>query len=98
MFAVGFDLETKSFVSIVGKTSDSVVPLAGLLDSRTYLKRQSELVARGREDLLDCMITLYSSFQEYLIPCVTISGEDKEMVVEIFERVNRGGATLGEGI
>ena len=97
-FNVLFDLETQRFRHLDSKEGvpQQCIPLTALFSPRQLLEVQRVLTGREDGDLLiDRSIKLYSVFQEYLIPTVTISLRDVPEVVEIFERINSTGTVLG---
>jgi hypothetical protein len=97
-FSVLFLLESKTFIhssDFRGSTTETV-PLSALFSTREFLQQQQLLLSGPNGDAFaDSAIRLHSRFQEYMIPAVTIEGRDVSEVVEIFERVNRTGTTLG---
>jgi hypothetical protein len=98
LFSVLFLLESKTFIHSSDFRGEiaATVPLSTLFSTREFLQQQQLLLSRKNGDAFaDSAIRLHSRFQEYMIPAVTIEGRDVSEVVEIFERVNRTGTTLG---
>lgn len=71
------------------------IPVRSLLNPRELFAIQNRLFEEpDGGPYVDRMIELQSRFQEYMIPIVTISRDDVNSVVEIFERINNSGTTL----
>lgn len=71
------------------------IPVSALLDPREMLRHQAQLLRLpSGDELVDRLIELQSSFQDYMVPIVTISRTDIPAVVEIFERINNTGTRL----
>ena len=96
MFKVSFDLKERTFSAVdSAKASASHVPLRELFVPRDFLKRQQLLAAApDGEVLIDRAVELHATFQEYLLPIVTIAGRELTDVVGVFERVNSTGTKL----
>lgn len=95
LFAVSFDLKRLAFIPSPKKREDHQLPLRSLFAPKEFLQEQQTIskLADG-EQLLDAAIALHASFQEYMIPVVTIRDRPLESVVAIFERVNSTGTRL----
>jgi hypothetical protein len=98
-FDVWFDLESEYFFHRGDAYVDDLsrcVPLAALFVPKKLLSFQADFAELDDSDLLiDRLVQLQASFQEYMIPVVQIKGEDIRPIVNIFERVNSTGTTLG---
>lgn len=97
VFNVIFDLRKEKFIHFDPKQSwDAYIHLSALFSPKQLLDTQKDLSKLTDGDILiDRTIKLHSTFQEYLIPTVTITQRDVPEVVEIFERVNSTGTVLG---
>ena len=72
------------------------VRLSDLFSPRELLRTQSFIGQQeGGDKLIERTIVLQSTFQEYLVPMVTIAHRDVGDVVQIFERINSTGTPLG---
>ncbi|HWO18555.1 MAG TPA: DUF262 domain-containing protein [Kofleriaceae bacterium] len=96
MFRVSFDLEQRTFATTdPSRAAEHSIALSDLFSPREFLKRQQALASTQEgEALIDRAVELYSTFQEYLLPIVTIAGRDISDVVGVFERVNSTGTKL----
>lgn len=97
IFNVIFDLSNEEFLHFDERNRpEHYIHLSSIFSPKTFLEAQSQLMNSTSSDvLLNRAINLHSTFQEYLIPLVTISGRDLNEVVSIFERVNSTGTRLG---
>lgn len=95
-FDVLFDLATDRFFHRSAEVeSDTSVPLAALFSPRRLLEHQARLSKIPSSDkLIDRLLLLQASFQEYMVPVVTISSPDIHRIVGIFERINSTGTKL----
>lgn len=94
-FCVGFDLERQIFLPCEALPSRPVVMMADLFFPRRLMEAQSRLAAEDDGDeLIERTLRLYSAFQEYMIPLVTIEKQPLSDVVLMFERVNSTGQRL----
>jgi len=94
-FAVVYDLATRDFLPIKDAT-DACINLRSLFEPRAMLAEQARLAELANGDaLVDESLELHRAFQNYLVPIVTIGEHDAGKVVEIFERVNSTGTSLG---
>lgn len=95
-FNVAFDLRKQEFIHAdKPDLTPAQIRLDALFSPKDFLARQRELAEQPDGDiLLDRAIALYSKFQEYMIPTVTIEGRVVAEVVEIFERINYTGTRL----
>lgn len=96
VFDVVFDLAERKFYHTEGRDLGGAIRLSSLFAPRAFMDAQRRLMAAADDDgRLDEAIKLHATFQEYMVPAVTIEGRDVEEVVEIFERINRTGTSLG---
>jgi Protein of unknown function DUF262 len=94
-FCVGFDLERQIFLPCDPMPDGPVVMMGDLFTPRKLMETQSKLAAAPNGDeLIERTLRLYSSFQEYLVPLVTIERRPLSDVVPMFERVNSTGQRL----
>jgi hypothetical protein len=98
-FDVWFDLDAEEFFHKDEPYSDLIqraIPLAALFVPKKLLAHQAELSRYNDGDvLIDKLVQLQAAFQDYMIPIVQIRGDDIRPIVNIFERVNSTGTTLG---
>jgi len=96
IFDIYFDLEEQDFVpGELGRKSETSISLGKIFSPKDFLKRQQELSKLPNSDqLIDRAIELHSTFQEYQLPVVTISGRSTRDVVQVFERINNTGTKL----
>lgn len=97
MFDVSFDLRSAKFVpSSQTLESTGHLMLRSLFTPKEFLRKQQALTSMNDGDvLIDRAVELHSTFQEYMIPTVTIGNRDLSDVVNIFERVNNTGTKFG---
>jgi Protein of unknown function DUF262 len=94
-FCVAFDLRKQMFLPCEPHPSQPVVMMADLFFPRRLMETQSRLAAEDDGDeLIERTLRLYSAFQEYMIPLVTIEKQALPDVVLMFERVNSTGQRL----
>jgi len=95
-YNVLFDLDREEFVHYrKGTHPDHYLQLSKIFSPKDFLGSQGALSKEPNADhLLEIAVKLHSSFQEYLVPTVTIFERDVEEVVEIFERINSTGTRL----
>ena len=95
-YNVLFDLDREEFVHFrEGALPVHYLHLSKIFSPKDFLGSQSALSKKANADqLLDIAVKLHSSFQEYMVPTVTIFERDVEEVVEIFERINSTGTRL----
>jgi len=97
-FNVWFDLDIKAFFhesDLQIEQRSSSVPLSALFNPRQLLEHQARLAALPEGDLyIGQLLDLQASFQAYMVPVVSIRGEDVERVVGIFEKINSTGTPL----
>jgi hypothetical protein len=95
-FNVIFDLEAEQFRHYqADEPVDRVIFMSTLFSPREFLDAQR--VFNGQKDaemLLDRAVRLHTTFQEYMVPTVTITDRGTEDVVAIFERINSTGTKL----
>jgi hypothetical protein len=96
-FNVLFDLREERFVHYdPDDLPTAYVRLADLFLPKRMMEVQKFLGSQTDGDILiDRMLHLYSVFQEYMLPMVTIHHDDLREVVRIFERINGTGTRLG---
>lgn len=97
VYQVFFDVRLEQFIhgSSVRETGPWLVPMSSLFDSRPFLRVQSDLAELDDgEALLSSVLDLYSTFQDYQVPIITLSNAILEDVVEVFRRVNSSGTPL----
>lgn len=96
IFNVVFDLRTEQFRLYDPEAlPEAYIHLPAVFSPRLLLDVQRTLADKADADtLIDRSIKLHSSFQEYLVPTVTIVGRSVAEVVEIFERINNTGVRL----
>ncbi|MER6986291.1 DUF262 domain-containing protein [Micrococcus luteus] len=71
------------------------VPMSSLFDSRGFLSVQANMAPLpDGEEILPRALDLYSTFQDYQIPIITLSNAELPDVVEVFRRVNSSGTPL----
>jgi len=92
-----FDLRNEEFLHFdPEELPDAYIHLSDLFSPRRLIKAQQALTdLYNGDDLLEKTINLHAAFQEYMVPVVTITRREVAEVVEIFERVNSSGLTLG---
>ena len=95
-FRVVFDLISEQFKPADDSALSSfTIPLSNVFQPRLFLERQRSLLdGPGGNVLVEKAINLHTTFQEYLIPLVTIESENIDDVVKIFERINSTGTHL----
>lgn len=98
IFNVGFDLRTSKFHHLENSDFSNeplVVPLSVIFDPRSLIAVQAKILeACEDEAMIDKLISLQSSFQDYMIPVVKIVEDDISRVVRIFEKINSAGTRL----
>lgn len=97
VYRVFFDLRVEQFIhaSSVRRIEPWLVPMSALFESRPFLRVQSDLSQlEDAEALLSRVLDLYSTFQDYQVPIITLSNAVLEDVVEVFRRVNSSGTPL----
>jgi hypothetical protein len=94
-FEVYFDLETQRFVNPRrGVVSSRSVPVREVLETRSLLNwtRQHEAdLGPGDVDLVD---RLGGVLRDYRVPAYIVTGEDQNLLREIFDRVNTAGKPI----
>jgi hypothetical protein len=97
IFDVSYDLGANAFFhsSEADFSSGHTVPLAALFSPKQLLSHQAKLAALTDGDvLIDRLIALQGSFQEYMIPVVSIRSTDVHRIVGMFEKINSTGTRL----
>jgi len=97
LYNVVFDLRNQVFKHYdLSETSEADLPLSALFSVKNLLNEQKRLLALDdAETLIERTVRLQSTFQEYLLPTVTIAHQQVTEVVEIFSRINSTGTRLG---
>lgn len=97
LYNVVFDLRSEVFKHFdASDTSEADLPLSALFSVKSLLNEQKRLLALDdAETLIERTVRLQSTFQEYLLPTVTIAHQQVTEVVEIFSRINSTGTRLG---
>lgn len=96
-YRVAFDLDSREFINTatLGQRSPTIVPMSALFDSREFLDVQSRLTKLNEADrYLDGALALYTTFQDYQVPVISLANAELEDVVEVFRRVNSSGTPL----
>ena len=97
-FKVSFDLRSEKFVhsdDMEEETARFCIALVDLFSPRQFLEAQKRLMLLPKSDsLLEQSVNLHSTFQEYMLPIVTIENRSVDDVVNIFERINNTGVRL----
>ncbi|MEF2554359.1 DUF262 domain-containing protein [Aurantimonas sp. A2-1-M11] len=94
---VHFDLDSGRFMhqSMLPPDSEASIPIRALMNPRELLDFQKTFLGETHVDRwMDGVIDLQARFQEYMVPIVTITREDVNSVVEIFDRINNTGTKL----
>jgi len=93
-FDIHFDLKKKGFVT-TSEPAETHIPLNVVFRANEFVKYHSSLSKLDRGPVLvDTAVDLLATFQEYLVPTVTIVERDVTDVVRIFERINSTGTRL----
>ncbi|MDT3440513.1 MULTISPECIES: DUF262 domain-containing protein [unclassified Pseudofrankia] len=94
-FEVYFDLETQKFVNLrKGVHAPRAIPVRDALETRsllTWLRRHADDLAADDYDLAD---RLGGAIRDYRIPAYVVTGEDQEILRELFDRVNSSGKPM----
>lgn len=95
-FNVLFDLDKEEFILFdPSEVPEHHLRLSDLFSPKAFLASQARLSETGDADiLLERAINLHSTFQQYLVPTVTISDRPVSEVVSMFERINSTGTRL----
>jgi uncharacterized protein with ParB-like and HNH nuclease domain len=95
-FEVFYDLESSRFTRHdMDEIGECSIPLSALFVPRRLLEHQARIADMKRGDILmERLLSLQASFQDYMIPVVTIRETDVSRIVGIFERVNSTGTRL----
>lgn len=96
MFDIIFDLDRNEFIIYSPEViMDRAIRLRNIFTPKAFLAEQAKLSKQSDSDeLMEKAILLHSTFQEYMIPIVTIAGRTTEDVVEVFEKINTTGLRL----
>src|SRR5438094_1250377 len=96
IFNVVFDLDEQGFLHFDPRDLPKrFIRLSSLFSPKQFLESQRQLSSESRADeLLDRAVNLHATFQQYLIPTVTISDRPVTDVVAMFERINSTGTRL----
>jgi hypothetical protein len=97
LYNVVFDLRNQVFKHFdLAETSEADLPLSALFSVKRLLNEQKRLLGLDdAEILIERTVRLQATFQEYLLPTVTIAHQQVTEVVEIFSRINSTGTRLG---
>ncbi|MTD58773.1 DUF262 domain-containing protein [Amycolatopsis pithecellobii] len=94
-FEVFFDLETQKFVTPrKGLAPPRAIPVRDALESRTliqWLRNHSDELEAEDFDLAD---HLAGALRDYRIPAYIVSGDNQELLREVFDRVNSAGKPI----
>jgi Protein of unknown function DUF262 len=96
-FDVSYDLDAQAFAHRAenNATLPSSIPLSALFTPRQLLEHQARLSLLANGDaLIERLLQLQASFQEYMIPVVVIKSGDIHRIVGIFEKINSTGTRL----
>ena len=94
-FRVIYDLEQREFVEYREGAPPSHLPLNILYDTKQFLTFQDQLRSiQGGDALIEEAQGLWETFQNYVIPIVTVPEAPIEKVGIIFERINSRGTRL----
>jgi hypothetical protein len=94
-FDIYYDVASRKFVMRPAQVKPTHLPLNALLDTRAFLKFQSDLQAYDATgQLVDVSASLLETFQDYAIPTVTVKEPRIEDVAVMFERINSTGTKL----
>lgn len=96
-FSISYDLEGLRFYHVEDEVQplELSLPLSSLFVPRELLQHQGRLSALDNGEMyIDRLLAMQASFQEYMIPAVTIRGDDVGRIVRIFERINSTGTRL----
>ncbi len=97
-FNVWYDLQLEEFYhekDLQSAGSECTFPLMALFNPRMLLDYQGRIASRSDSDLLIAkLLDLQASFQDYMVPVVTIRGDDVSKIVGIFEKINSTGTVL----
>ncbi|MFC3298039.1 DUF262 domain-containing protein [Arthrobacter agilis] len=97
VYRVYFDVRLGQFIheTAIRQGGPWLVPMSALFESRPFLDVQREIAElEDGEELLSRVLDLYSTFQDYQVPIITLSNAVLEDVVEVFRRVNSSGTPL----
>ena len=96
-FNVIFDLDEERFFQYEsGHSHENYIHLSKIFNPKEFIEAQRYLSNLPHADtLLDKSVKLYSVFQEYMMPTVTITERSVDEVVSIFGRINSTGTRLG---
>jgi hypothetical protein len=94
-FEVYFDLETKRFVNPRrGVVPSRSVPVREVLETRSLLNWSRQHEADLEVEDLDLVDRLGGVLREYKVPAYIVTGEDQNLLREIFDRVNSAGKPI----
>jgi hypothetical protein len=96
IFNVIFNLDDEQFYHYrKGSLPTHYIHLSKIFSPKEFLEAQRSLSTDSNADsLLDISVKLYSTFQEYMVPTVTITDRAVDEVVDIFSRINSTGTRL----
>ncbi|HZF52049.1 MAG TPA: DUF262 domain-containing protein [Polyangiaceae bacterium] len=94
-FHIHFNPRNQRFV-YARDSKPETIPLNVVFRPGEFVSYHTKLKAMENGDrLVNAAVALLSTFQEYLLPLVTIVGRDVKDVVAIFERINNTGTKFG---
>lgn len=91
-----FNLDDEQFYHYREQSLPShYIHLSKIFNPKEFLEAQKSFSVDPKADsLLDIAVKLYSTFQEYMVPTVTITDRLVDEVVDIFSRINSTGTRL----
>lgn len=94
-FEVYFDLETQRFINPRrGVVPSRSVPVREALETRSLLNWSRQHEADLEIEDLDLVDKLGGVLREYKVPAYIVTGEDQNLLREIFDRVNSAGKPI----
>jgi hypothetical protein len=94
-FEVYFDLETQRFVNLRrGVAAGRAVPVRAAWETRSLLNWSREHEADLQAGDLDLVDRLGGVLREYRVPAYIVTGDDQNLLREIFDRVNSAGKPI----
>jgi hypothetical protein len=96
IFNVLFDLDEERFYQYeIRRLPNHYIYLSKVFNPKEFIEAQRSLSTLPNADsLLDTAVKLHSTFQEYMLPTVTITERSVDEVVSIFGRINSTGTKL----
>lgn len=94
-FRVLYDLENQEFVEFFENAPTTYLPMNILYDTNKFLEFQERLKStKEHKGLVGEAQQVWETFQNYIIPIVTVPDAPIEIVGTIFERINSRGTRL----